>query len=123
VAFLNLNLLNFTVLRNNKKCQPWIITKYSHAEEKIIKKKEFQGHFHSSSPQTSSIPFKSPIIAEKNTYHGMDDYENIMNRLRASFRSGKTKDVKFRRAQLENLMRMYEDNREEIINVLAADLR
>ncbi|KAG5668615.1 hypothetical protein PVAND_016550 [Polypedilum vanderplanki] len=53
----------------------------------------------------------------------MDGYENILGQLRATFRSGKTKDLKYRKKQLEALLRLYEENREEIINALAADLR
>jgi aldehyde dehydrogenase (NAD+) len=50
-------------------------------------------------------------------------YQDVMQRANAAFQSGKTKNVAFRRQQLENLMRMYEENREAMAAVLAADLR
>lgn len=50
-------------------------------------------------------------------------YQDVMQRANAAFQSGKTKNVAFRRRQLESLLRMYEENREEMAAVLAADLR
>lgn len=50
-------------------------------------------------------------------------YQDIMNRANAAFQSGKTKQVWFRRKQLESLLRLYEENRDEMCAVLAADLR
>lgn len=50
-------------------------------------------------------------------------YQDVMDRARAAFDSGKTKNVSFRRKQLESLMRLYEENRDEMAAVLAADLR
>lgn len=50
-------------------------------------------------------------------------YQDVMQRAQAAFQSGKTKNVEFRRRQLESLMRLYEENRDEMAAVLAADLR
>lgn len=50
-------------------------------------------------------------------------YQDVMQRAHAAFQSGKTKNVAFRRQQLESLLRMYEENRDEMAAVLAADLR
>lgn len=50
-------------------------------------------------------------------------FQDVMNRANAAFQSGKTKNVAFRRKQLEALLRLYEDNRDEMAAVLAADLR
>lgn len=46
-----------------------------------------------------------------------------MQRAHSAFQSGKTKNVAFRRRQLESLLRLYEDNKEEMAAALAADLR
>jgi acyl-CoA reductase-like NAD-dependent aldehyde dehydrogenase len=50
-------------------------------------------------------------------------YEDLMSRAATAFQSGKTKDVNFRRKQLKALLRLYEENKEEMARVLAADLR
>ena len=50
-------------------------------------------------------------------------YQDVMDRAHAAFQSGKTKNVAFRRRQLESLLRLYEENRDEMATVLAADLR
>ena len=50
-------------------------------------------------------------------------YQDVMDRAHAAFQSGKTKNVAFRRRQLESLLRLYEENRDEMAAVLAADLR
>lgn len=46
-----------------------------------------------------------------------------MQRANTAFQSGKTKNVAFRRRQLEALLRLYEENKDEMAAVLAADLR
>lgn len=43
--------------------------------------------------------------------------------LRNSFNSGKTKPVAFRKKQLQNLLRMYEEKKDEIQAALWTDLR
>jgi acyl-CoA reductase-like NAD-dependent aldehyde dehydrogenase len=50
-------------------------------------------------------------------------YQDVMHRANAAFQSGKTRNVAFRRRQLEALLRCYEENSEEMAAVLAADLR
>jgi acyl-CoA reductase-like NAD-dependent aldehyde dehydrogenase len=50
-------------------------------------------------------------------------FEDVMHRARSAFQSGRTKDVAFRRQQLENLLRLYEENKDEMAAALAADLR
>ncbi|XP_049546840.1 aldehyde dehydrogenase family 3 member B1 isoform X4 [Anopheles darlingi] len=47
----------------------------------------------------------------------------IVQQLRTTFNSGKTRDVDFRLKQLNALLRCYEENTAEMANVLAADLR
>lgn len=46
-----------------------------------------------------------------------------MQKARAAFASGKTRDVSFRVRQLENLLRMYEENEADLMNALYKDLR
>ncbi len=46
-----------------------------------------------------------------------------MQKARAAFASGKTRDVNFRVKQLENLLRMYEENEADMITALYKDLR
>lgn len=46
-----------------------------------------------------------------------------MDRATAAFQSGRTKSVAFRRRQLDALLRLYEENKDEMAAVLAADLR
>lgn len=41
----------------------------------------------------------------------------------AAFNSGRSKNVDYREEQLEQLMKMYEDNFDEMVRVLGADLR
>ncbi|XP_036233737.1 aldehyde dehydrogenase, dimeric NADP-preferring isoform X4 [Bactrocera oleae] len=53
----------------------------------------------------------------------MANFEDIVQRCRTAFASGKTKDVNFRRKQLENLLKMYEEHENEMISALDADLR
>jgi acyl-CoA reductase-like NAD-dependent aldehyde dehydrogenase len=50
-------------------------------------------------------------------------YEEVMNRAHNAFNSGKTRDIDFRRKQLQALLQMYEENRDEMAAALAADLR
>uniref|UniRef100_A0A0P6DZQ0 Aldehyde dehydrogenase n=1 Tax=Daphnia magna TaxID=35525 RepID=A0A0P6DZQ0_9CRUS len=47
----------------------------------------------------------------------------VMQKARAAFASGKTRDVSFRVRQLENLLRMYEENEADLMNALYKDLR
>lgn len=51
------------------------------------------------------------------------EFDEVMQQMRNTFKSGKTKDVKFRRRQLEALMRMYEETEDQMIEALAKDLR
>lgn len=46
-----------------------------------------------------------------------------MEKAHAAFASGKTRDINFREKQLENLLRLYEENANEMAEVLAQDLR
>lgn len=46
-----------------------------------------------------------------------------MQKAYAAFNSGRTKNLEYREDQLKQLMKMYEDNYDEMIRVLAADLR
>lgn len=46
-----------------------------------------------------------------------------MQKAYAAFTSGRTKNLEYREQQLKQLMKMYEDNFEEMVRVLGADLR
>ena len=46
-----------------------------------------------------------------------------MQRARAAYATGKTRDVNFRVQQLQNLLRMYEENEADMITALYKDLR
>ncbi|XP_070069010.1 aldehyde dehydrogenase, dimeric NADP-preferring isoform X1 [Drosophila takahashii] len=53
----------------------------------------------------------------------MANFDDTLQRARLAFSSGKTRNVSFRRKQLENLLRCYEEHENEIISALEADLR
>ncbi|XP_052841428.1 aldehyde dehydrogenase, dimeric NADP-preferring isoform X2 [Drosophila gunungcola] len=53
----------------------------------------------------------------------MANFDDTLQRARLAFSSGKTRNVSFRRKQLENLLRCYEEHEQEIISALEADLR
>lgn len=53
----------------------------------------------------------------------MAQCEQVVNKAREAFRSGRTRDVKFRKKQLKALQRMYDENEEAICAALAKDLR
>ena len=46
-----------------------------------------------------------------------------VKKLRDTYRTGKTKDVEFRREQLRNLLRLMDENEEEILEAVHKDLR
>ncbi|XP_052893091.1 aldehyde dehydrogenase family 3 member B1 isoform X2 [Anopheles moucheti] len=50
-------------------------------------------------------------------------FSDVVQQLRTTFNTGKTRDVDFRLNQLNALLRCYEENTNEMANVLAADLR
>ncbi|XP_065082793.1 aldehyde dehydrogenase family 3 member B1-like isoform X1 [Ochlerotatus camptorhynchus] len=54
---------------------------------------------------------------------GKMSYADVVQQLHTTFASGKTRNVEFREKQLKNMLRMYEENSAEMVNVLAADLR
>lgn len=49
-------------------------------------------------------------------------YFQIVERVRNAFNSGKTKSYEFRKHQLEQLLKMYEENGSDIVAALSADL-
>lgn len=53
----------------------------------------------------------------------MANYDDVLQRCRAAFASGKTRSVEFRIKQLKSLLKMYEDNETHMLNALDADLR
>lgn len=65
----------------------------------------------------------NPKVRSYKRGEDMNTFSSVMDRARSAFNSGKTKDIKFRKKQLEALLKMYEECREEIISVLDADLR
>lgn len=50
-------------------------------------------------------------------------YSGLVADLRAVFRSGRTKDMEFRKQQLHGLLRMIDENKSEMIHALYKDLR
>ncbi|XP_065369715.1 aldehyde dehydrogenase, dimeric NADP-preferring isoform X4 [Calliphora vicina] len=72
-----------------------------------------------------NVPFEKIEVIDIDTYQGenMTSYDDILQRCRTAFASGKTRDVSFRKKQLENLLRMYEEHENDMINALDADLR
>lgn len=50
-------------------------------------------------------------------------FEDVMHKVNTAFQSGRTRNVAFRRKQLESLLRMYEENKDAMAAALAADLR
>ncbi|XP_026473132.1 aldehyde dehydrogenase, dimeric NADP-preferring isoform X2 [Ctenocephalides felis] len=50
-------------------------------------------------------------------------YEDIIENARAAFNSGKTRPLKFRMNQLKQLLKLYEENTNEMFDALAKDLR
>ncbi|KAM7344320.1 aldehyde dehydrogenase type III isoform 2-T2 [Cochliomyia hominivorax] len=63
------------------------------------------------------------INIDTNQVENMTSYDDILQRCRTAFASGKTREVSFRKNQLENLLRMYEEHENDMINALDADLR
>jgi len=53
----------------------------------------------------------------------MTSYDDVLQRANAAFLSGKTRNLEFRRKQLEGLWKMYEECENEMIECLAKDLR
>jgi len=54
---------------------------------------------------------------------GKNEFEVILQRARAAYATGKTRDVDFRIRQLQNLLRMYEENEADMVTALYKDLR
>lgn len=50
-------------------------------------------------------------------------YQDVMQTAHTAYMSGRTKRIEFRREQLEALLRCYEENRDAMVDALAADLR
>ena len=42
--------------------------------------------------------------------------------MRDAFRSGRTRDVEFRKEQLRNLLKLYEENEDEVVQAVGKDL-
>nr|CAD7404576.1 unnamed protein product [Timema cristinae] len=53
----------------------------------------------------------------------MVNYSDIVQRARNAFHSGRTKSVEFREKQLNQLLRLYEENVPEMLTALSSDLR
>ncbi|XP_037712681.1 aldehyde dehydrogenase, dimeric NADP-preferring isoform X1 [Drosophila subpulchrella] len=73
----------------------------------------------------TSQPEKQQQQPEQLQYESdrMANFDDTLQRARLAFSSGKTRNVSFRRKQLENLLRCYEEHENEIISALEADLR
>lgn len=53
----------------------------------------------------------------------MDSFEDTLRQLREAFNSGRTRPVEFRAAQLQGLGRFLRDNKQQLQEALAQDLR
>ncbi|PSN49680.1 Aldehyde dehydrogenase [Blattella germanica] len=53
----------------------------------------------------------------------MTSYSGIVQRARDVFESGRTRSIEFRRKQLQQMMKMYEENTTEMVEALAKDIR
>ncbi|XP_055851396.1 aldehyde dehydrogenase, dimeric NADP-preferring isoform X1 [Episyrphus balteatus] len=53
----------------------------------------------------------------------MANYDDVMQRARTAFASGKTRSYEFRKKQLEQLLKMYEEHESDMVSALEADLR
>lgn len=53
----------------------------------------------------------------------MTSFDDVLQTCRLAFASGRSKDIKFRTKQLKNLLRMYEEIENDMVNALYADLR
>ncbi|XP_033253002.1 aldehyde dehydrogenase, dimeric NADP-preferring-like isoform X7 [Drosophila miranda] len=80
-----------------------------------------------SEPETESESPSVPTPASTSLFQSESDimanFDDTLQRARLAFASGKTRNVSFRRKQLENLLRCYEENECDIISALEADLR
>ncbi|XP_022230976.2 aldehyde dehydrogenase, dimeric NADP-preferring isoform X3 [Drosophila obscura] len=78
-------------------------------------------------PETESESPSVPAAASTSQFQSESDimanFDDTLQRARLAFASGKTRNVNFRRKQLENLLRCYEENECDIISALEADLR
>ncbi|KAF5302516.1 hypothetical protein FQR65_LT00888 [Abscondita terminalis] len=53
----------------------------------------------------------------------MGKYTEVLNDVRKSFESGRTKSVDFRKQQLQNFLRLFEENKPALLEALKTDLR
>lgn len=53
----------------------------------------------------------------------MDPFQDAVRRLREAFSSGRTRPAAFRAAQLEGLSRFLRENKQQLLDALAQDLR
>lgn len=63
---------------------------------------------------THTVPTKSGTSS--------DAYAELVSSLRSSFRSGRTRPMEWRRAQLEGLLRMLDDHEDELVRAVQDDL-
>nr|CAD7405601.1 unnamed protein product [Timema poppensis] len=73
-------------------------------------------------PHTSA-PSKSYQVNGKVLSSEMVNFSDIVQRARNAFHSGRTKSVEFREKQLNQLLRLYEENVPEMLTALSSDLR
>ena len=52
----------------------------------------------------------------------MASYSSVIENLRGTFKSGITKSVNYRKTQLQNLIKMYEEGEDELVTALKEDL-
>ncbi|XP_002060993.3 aldehyde dehydrogenase family 3 member B1 isoform X2 [Drosophila willistoni] len=81
-----------------------------------------------SETQTRPLPPQAPVpptssLSSDTNIDIMTTFDDTLQRARSAFASGKTRDINFRRKQLENLLRCYEEHENDMINALEADLR
>jgi aldehyde dehydrogenase (NAD+) len=81
----------------------------------------FDDPFITSSLNASSITAIGPL-AKMTDFTPVDEFETVYQILQETFRSGRTKSIRWRKWQLKQIWWMIEDNEQKIIDALAADL-
>ncbi|XP_075169944.1 aldehyde dehydrogenase type III isoform X1 [Haematobia irritans] len=84
----------------------------------VEEENKYNNHYHGNDSNNVEI-----IDIDTQPEDKMTSYDDILQRCRTAFVNGKTRDLSFRKKQLENLLRMYEEHENDMVNALDADLR
>ncbi|XP_059471477.1 aldehyde dehydrogenase family 3 member B1-like isoform X2 [Neocloeon triangulifer] len=76
-----------------------------------------------SDDNSTGILSDSHAGAPENPAAAMSTFSSVVQRAHNAFQSGRTRDVEFRRRTLKQMLRMYEENTNEMLEVLNKDLR